>query len=511
VLPYFLAGSCLLCYYHIIIVMEKPIFLDQAYLRQLNHVARNDPIARSAMETQFHGLMSGGISIKRKGSTQPIPDDVSMWDTWAYDAYFSCKVSGFAASQLQQDRVVVLDLTMLHVKYWKTADGKWRMWFYRQKTGSNILAQIIDHKPGGLDSHAMGGMEELKNVHVVYLDLPGMDGSINSTIARLLPEIAFEEHIRNCTYAANESRANPLLVTQKQEKINPNEIRLGSVTGRESSTSGGSRVRPYGMIGNGYEPHALETYSGAKRQRLHTLNRTTNDRAGEYTDPRDLQPEFEGDLIEGYRKVDLDIGQTVGRVDMPESPSVTLIQFREIRRRDVYAAFNIPLSMIDGNSGPSSSSSSSNSSSSSKSKSQGTSSAINIQTIFLDSQRVLQKRMCQFIQQLYHELFFSRDIADHVNSLPAAETLELPSQSEMQQTIDNLKVVVTIAAIPDYRVLTEIFEKGFLKYESFVSYISMQFNIPIDNFLPKPEITIKERNGIQPPAPSSSSSSSAKK
>ena len=32
---------------------------------------------------------------------------------------------------------------------------------------------------------------------------------------------------------ANEGRANPLLVTERQEKINPNEIREGSTTGAD--------------------------------------------------------------------------------------------------------------------------------------------------------------------------------------------------------------------------------------------------------------------------------------
>jgi hypothetical protein len=467
-------------------------FLNRDLIQRLRSVATNDALIHTAMQTKLESLLSGGVVLKG-ASIQDEEFQTRMWEAWIHDALPWLWTVGFCATQFEADEkhefvARVLDITMVQIMYDKDPFGHARFRYFRQLDGPTLMASCSSRVP-------FGGGEEIENVFTVFFAPPEKDGSFRSEVMRLLPDIQFETHLANCTAEADQARSSSLLVTEKQEKINPNDVD----TVQYSSSS---RAAKSNFLGSGETRHPMDQpYEDEEtaRRLIQQLNRSVNSQVAPVM-PRH-PPNHSA-----YQILPLEIGRKLARQVLPEPPTLSLFEFRQLRRDRVFEAFGVPRGMMEGTAQGKPSGGGGGGGAKKPTPSSG---ASNIEMMFLNSQRVLQKRVCTFIETMYRSFYFGRDLLHAFEEKTKEGGEEEEALPNIEQLMKECTVEISLPMVPNHGVLVELYEKGWLKETAFKEYMCKQFNIPLDSVYDKPKLTLKEANGIQP-APAKTASASKK-
>jgi hypothetical protein len=380
------------------------------------------------------------------------------WTEWMPEGATWAFAVGFIATQFIPDRKHewiprCLDLTRVQVQYYldeNTHRHHFRYLIYPDCTTDSERLQRIstcrhNEKNGftDTDKDLPPGAVEIPNVMTVYFQPPTPDGNIRSLVAMGMPDFHTERHLFECAMLADSGRAQPFLITQHPEKINAN-----SMTTITPSVSGTAGQGPQAQFqGSGGVPHPFEGRSGTSafthaqdtpdREVIRMLNGAINggrlNRNQAESSAEDLAARYGLNLNgsnsgnnAGVPQIDLQDGRELVNQNMPEPPSVSPVDFREMRRQRVFEMYGIPVSMVDGSGGGgkssggnskkstaagSSSSAGGGGGGQSSSSSSSSGAAENVLLTFLENQKSIQKKFASWIEAMYQQFYFKGNLA----------------------------------------------------------------------------------------------------
>lgn len=526
------------------------------------HLYDTHPIVRAAAQTRSFSMYNGGVIIQRSNadisSAAIMPGDVAISDkqgTWLSEQYEKwgimsdrnhvsggiCCTIGMPNKHGKME-MSLLDMTQVDLEYFIDPFG---VSYWKVFVNVNETAYETNQRHYGRG--VIDGRIELHDVMITVTSLPDRNGKINSIIKSLIPELMYGEALIKNSLQADRIRATPMIVTERQDDPRNRHVEYHGV-GTPNDKGDGSRPHPKSIEGQytdgeeqKYPVRCKDPMDGdVDAARVRLLNH-----AGQ-VEGRNAIAAVEQGIDELYKttpnahfaqQVELPMGRKIGKHTMPEGPS-DHIAFRASLEERVFSAFGIPINMVKGKS----SSSSQTSTGSANGNVQGSSGASNVEMIFTNSQKMLQKQTIRFMQELYRRFHATEDAYASVSKIYQRENnrysreekewdkeqkvdeekrdkegtgkkrgrkAEMPFKSNFPSAEElnyNLDVSITIPSLPNISVLNQFYMDGILTYDGYKQYIANQYNIPMALLNSTPDMSLKDLNGVPPPKPPTASS-----
>jgi hypothetical protein len=405
-----------------------------------------DGNVQAAANIMLDSLLNGGVEFRRK--SKHLDERAKLWYSrvwtkWIREVYRSIMAIGWVACSWvphseYMGEPVVLSLDHLDADMAQTYLGKtyFRLFERMQNVGP---LDIIYRK-------FKSAQVEVPNVRVFILDAPNRDGTLRSRISVLRPDIAHGDELARLTLEAERNRARPLMVTEFQQ-----EHTSSSVVNAPPITSGALYGNGSGPIDDSFEHLTNDLNAGANRTMKTYL-------------PNQVYLEPNRKLVQHKS------------ADVPAE----FLAFRIARMERVFMIFGIPLSMI------------SNVGSKGGRKDTGTGQNSNAQMLFLNAQKDLRQTLLSFAKVLYMDIYNDALIREHAAEHPDDDRLD---PKTLASEID---VTISMPSLPDDDVLYDMYMKGLIQNSAMIECLSARHGLPHSAFNAKPNISVKELNGIKP-------------
>jgi len=499
------------------------------------HVYDTHPVIRAAASVQRDAIYNGGVLVKRKNEKSEahpflsrvspsqsehdrIADALCEWgkqsDRYMDSVGFCATVSPPYLHDEDDVQLYVLDLTMVECEFLRDPLGRfaWRF-FVDDSMAASFANTGLLKAPYARGEHRA----ELANVVVCVSEYPDANGSPKSIIRTLMPDVMYEQHLLSSSTRADKVRALATLVTQKPEKKEDRNAVVVPLGAGE-------------FLGNGLHPHPLNnsmsSTSGVSPIMMHESTRLDDvmlraiNGAMSIGGPDALSAMQDSmrqtSAASGYtNRIQLEEGRVLAGHTLPVGPENVLAE-RDAMRVRFYAAFNIPINMVDGKSN---SASSSHGSSASKGASQGASGASNVEMICTNGQRMKQKNKARDMERIYSAFFHPRYMRRTIHRVASLELRRIRHEEQeehdaadstqkkrrrtdvagheirfpgTQHLVRELEVTITIASLPNMQIVDKLYSDGFLNYAGAVRYSADRYNIPVEYFNPTPALSLND-------------------
>ena len=431
-----------------------------------------DPNVITGFNFRMDALLNGGIIFKRQGKV--LKDEAKHWLSSQFSAlsreilrYRWCV--GFVACAWVPDekyngRPIVLDLSQIEIRYKRSIFGESDFRYFHQPTNGSR------------------GMLEIKDVTTFTFDPPDRFGNLRSIIPLLAPDLMHENVVAYYDLVAMKGRALPVMVTEKDREIYDKD-NISVPLARSPHEMGLS-------LGGGYPTKPTEA-NGSTDQSMQIIHHT--EQYYENTAPTMSAPIMNS--VESLMRVPyfqshikLDQGRRFINAPQPTGPA-DLLQFRVARQERAFSLMGVPLSMI-----------SNNASMGGGGGGGGSKKEDNNQHTFVmfdNSQQSLKLELISCIKSLFYSINMKAQLTEYLTDTH-------PSKWNAKDAAESAEVTVEIPSMPNEGSLVNYYNSGFITYDALTQYLASKHGIARSSFNPKPALTIKETNGIEPPAPKTS-------
>lgn len=533
--------------------------LNKAEIAFLLHIYDSHPQIRCASQVRINSVFNGGVTIARKNketksrnvsqSDVNIPNEEQEWlnqhnlEHCIADYRLQSSLGVSVTTSVFDNgkiRLTHLDLTQVDLEFYRDPSGIiiWKVYYSLASQG---MYSTPGHSRNYLGSSYQDrdnmGRIEITDVEVCVTNMPNPDGSLNSIIKCLLPDIMYEKAQLKYANQADRLRAMSTLVTEKPDDpaakyaqyLNKSKF---NGDGNKDDIRNGSSEQSHRSVKLQPRPGL----SDVQMQLLNNVNQLTNGKDAVALMDDQLQQFFSKTAQSAFQStVQLEQGRKVAKHTMPEGPA-NHVEFRAALRERIFALFEIPVNMIDGKSNSSSASAGgvSGAGSSGPAK-EGSSGAANVQTIYKNAQRMLQRRSIDFMKRWYARFYGLHDQVRSVKRIHERENKRATQEErayekeakeeeekekaggdkkgkkrkfrfysqfpDAEDLLSELEVEPVVNTLPDVKSLWQYYVGGILKYRPMIEYIAREEIIPIEFLNEEPQLDLLQLNGIQEPEP----------
>lgn len=507
------------------------IFDDQKYqllnpetIKQLFQFFDTDPDVNIAYGIHISAALAGNILFKRKDLelTKESKDwHNRTWENWSTEKERSIEAVGFALSSSFTDPLYggvpfILDLTQVDVYHWKSpASRHYFRAFERVTSGFSIGV----HPSAIVNASGLAGMyEEYEQREIVGLEAfyrdhpPSAEHEIRSRMVLLSTDWIVSDHLLTCTMEANIQRAKPQLVTEQvPDKSTKDDIDIAP--GRLQLMGNGNAPNPrHTAEWNDQQQKLAEKQQRYREDFLRLLGSADKDR---YHRVMNYMDKIHRELLTGNENniVELPDQRHLVNPNMPEPPK-DFLAFRTARTERVLHAYHLSLSMLSN-----ASSTGHMKAATGQSGRGGSGNNSNARETFLKEQRKFKAHLTDDIKRMYlrihQEVFFYQAVDSYrqeaweskENTMidEGFEEFQNKLNIDLNKIQEKMDLEVSLPGLPTDDELLDWYQQGFITYEYLVETLRARHSLPQIAFNTKPEMTVKEMNGILPPPPPSSS------
>lgn len=391
-----------------------------------------------------------------------------VWSHFVQRVLESIWCFGFAASIELPDPDLgsipsVLSLELLRVGVYVDYAGRYSFVFYEE----NFIY--------GIYGHASMAYSPIPNVMVHTHTPPSYDGTIHSSIARIVPHlnqmlIATESDLR-----AIISNSSPAMWTQQRIAENRGPPNL---TSRHNQSSRSNRVEPSTVFNDDVVLSTDVVATGAATTSASTApppgsSATMGASSASFTVTN--MPQFH----DGLRMLKLSDGQEGHAFASVKEPAY-LAHYVEKYEQAVADAFKVPITLFCADK---------------LMRRDRTSHAQRSEAetiVFEQNVRVLQQKMLGIVNDVSEQMYGARFRAD---ALLMAQTN--PAYAEIAKSTSQVQWEFETRVDP--ATVRQFWLEGSFKRDDYVAYMSHHYGINPDCFEPKPQLDLLELNGIEPP------------
>lgn len=423
--------------------------LDGSVISKAFSFFETDANVQAAFAIRTDALLNGGILFEREGhqlDAHAANWYASVWSQWCRDVVRSIWCIGFCPVRWVEDpvyyrRPVVVNLELCDIFYRVDVDNQTEfVYMPKNRVDGNDLLQLSGVSPENA----------LQHIITIAPDPPSPNGELRSIMALLAQDLAYELHLQQCDIAANLARANPVVVSEKQQlPFDPEKLTAPTVPGYASQSSNG-----------GTDMNAQTTLERRQYVALQVASAFAN---GDWSDLDTFRRQMTEARINNAsaEQMYLADGRKYVNTHMAESPGDMVIQFRNARMERVFTLLGVPPAMITARTALGTQSGAAHAS----------------MMIFENAQRHLQHFLLNHMKQLYSAMFSEHHtVQSAVNDLKNKKVL---NKHRVQTQAD---VTITMPSLPSQELLEILYMNGTLKYEAYCHYMGATHSIPEEYF-----------------------------
>jgi len=449
---------------------EKYVTLDPHEIEHGFDIFDTDPNIKMAFNISMNAVLGGSILFSRKN--KKLEKHAEQWYSntymdWCRKITRSIWSTGFAASVWLEDdefvgRPVVLDLKQFDIRYWLDIYSQ-PHFFFVPKIGLGTANWYVPYFDEIAKPQRNLGRIPLDDVLVFIENLPTMDGDITSPILNLAADIIFEQHLYECTMAANNLNKNPVVMTQPvrenydtdnvQSMTNPDVAATDDVVRK-----GETRTHANGVT--------TDSVSEATSIKLWIHQRTMNSTSSSDAASEEKLTNFFRKLMvnrstQGMIPYNIPEGRQYVKQQMAIPPE-HFLEFRVARQERVFTQFGVPMAMV------------SNQNSTGK-----TGLNENAIIVFRNSQKQLQQYLLRYIEEQYKAIYGPHHLIDHIKDNPDMSDSDMRNVRKLLH--DSMDIVISMPGKPPPEVLDKLLSIGALKYDAYIQYQVAQYSIPMEH------------------------------
>lgn len=304
----------------------------------------------------------------------------------------------------------------------------------------------------------------IPGVKVYEMNPPRTDGSLRSKLATLYQDASYVSLVRALDLQAMRLRSNPALVVQRPpDRHDPDSLTFS--------------LRPE-LVGGGApgaeDRIAMSHEQAVRRNLLAEQAFAANSGLAASVDP--LEFARTRDAV-GPERIDLEEGATLAKQIMPETRD-HISQLRIDFEQQVGGIFGVPRGMFAD-----------------ASSKQASDNAMN-QRMFYSSQRELKRKLTKILTATFNDLYAEEFAMDH--TIAIADWHYRGRYEGKPEPKDTHRATINLPGSPPIQDLQQLYLQGILKYESLVKFSAANLSISPEHFNAKPQVSVKELNGIKP-------------
>jgi hypothetical protein len=477
---------------------HDPRFVDlnmdqvRAHLRMYEQDSDVQTFARASLNY----ALSGGIQFERKGKT--LSDQgrewlSEKWSGWVREIEKQMFCLGFALATYKSHKdygaePCAISMEHVDIKYCLDVNHTPTFRVYeRMDANFGVFARTQE----GL---IPWGRRRILNVRYWCLSPPMRNGTIRSALTTLMADLVYERHLLQCALVADQSRARPPLVTQRVDpKYTEKVVDLMYASSVHANFN--TRSATAFKFGDGTGPAVSEPYPNQSTMAVNADYRNASSVV-------DFMNAYDSDSQQGIAaRIDrmlssrinnksleqlyLEDGRELVSQVLAEPPSI-LLDFRQNRMTRVALAFGITLPALIKSTKKANAGTEMNKASTKGKDEDGTNSMY-----FEVHQRELKQRLVGYIKEMYLYM--------HVVAF-ALEEIQKVKKGE-SDSMGDLGVIVSLPGTPDDTIIKNLYYSGVLKYSAYIDMMSKKHCIPKECFETKPQLDLKQLNGIVEPKP----------